>query len=463
MNPAGALLSPIPSHPPAANLPRLSWVEDGRGCSAAWRSERGVAPPKRVEVVDDTLPADVAYRLACAGTALLWRGDFHNARQLLQALQRRIDQVPERKRRGPAVPEAAPASPSERFHRYRMAQGQRARLLGALLIPFAADHSVPLRRAPDVRSACAEAWGAPTTGAALPADAASQEAVGAVVAGVAAAGPVVAVASLRELLGIVAAHEWRRRGIELPALAKLPQSGGRTTDRSAGSSADKSAGERGRIHPHYGVFSPVRGEYVDLVAQASWPGGVVPTLAFDLGAGTGVLCAVLAARGVPQVIATELDPRALACAADNLQRLGFNDRVTLQAADLYPVTVDAAGHPLRADLVVCNPPWLPGRPASPLEHAIYDEGSRMLRGFLAGLSVHLRPGGEGWLILSDLAEHLGLRSRQELLQWIEASGLRVLDRLDIRPRHPKSSSADDPLHFARRAEVTSLWRLAVQG
>jgi SAM-dependent methyltransferase len=456
MNPAGALLSPIPSHPPAANLPRLSWVEDGRSCSAAWRSERGVAPPKRVEVVDDSLRADAAYRLACAGTALLWQGDFHNARQLLQALQRRIDQLPERKRRGQAPANAAgaaPLSPSERFHRYRMAQGQRARILGALLIPFAADHSVPLRRAPDVRSACAEAWGDPTgetaelAEPARPTRAAHATDV---------PGPVVAVASLRELLGIVAAHEWRRRGIVVPALAALSSPSSPPGGQPA---AGASAGERGRIHAHYGVFSPVRGEYVDLVAQAPWRGDVPPPLAFDLGAGTGVLSALLAARGVQQVIATDLDPRALACAADNLQRLGFNDRVTLQAADLYPVTVDATGHPLRADLVVCNPPWLPGRPASPLERAIYDEGSSMLRGFLAGLADHLRPGGEGWLILSDLAEHLGLRSRQELLQWIEAAGLRVLDRLDIRPRHPKADSGDDPLHFARRVEVTSLWRL----
>jgi hypothetical protein len=36
---------------------------------------------------------------------------------------------------------------------------------------------------------------------------------------------------------------------------------------------------------------------------------------------------------------------------------------------------------------------------------VYDEGSRMLLGFLNGLAAHLAPGGEGWLILSDLAEH----------------------------------------------------------
>ena len=60
---------------------------------------------------------------------------------------------------------------------------------------------------------------------------------------------------------------------------------------------------------------------------------------------------------------------------------------------------------------MCNPPWVPAQPSSPLEAAVYDPDSRMLRGWLAGLAAHLAEGGEGWLVLSDLAEHLGLRSR----------------------------------------------------
>ena len=85
----------------------------------------------------------------------------------------------------------------------------------------------------------------------------------------------------------------------------------------------------------------------------------------------------------------------------------------------------------------------------------------MLRGFLDGLAAHLAPGGEGWLILSDLAEHLGLRPREQLLGWIEAAGLEVLGKSDVRPHHPKAGDASDPLHAARAAEVTSLWRLGV--
>jgi methylase of polypeptide subunit release factors len=162
----------------------------------------------------------------------------------------------------------------------------------------------------------------------------------------------------------------------------------------------------------------------------------------------------LVRRGVAQVLATDVSERALACASENLTRLGVASNVKLVKTDAYP--------PNKAALVVCNPPWLPARPTSMLEQAVYDENSGMLRGFLAGLSAHLVLGGEGWLILSDLAEHLGLRSRESLLQWISEAGLQVLGRLDTPPTHGKVTDRADPLHAARAKETTSLWRLTHQ-
>ena len=379
----------------------ISWSDSGQAHEALWRSESGATAPRRVVVADDTLPADTAYRLACEGTGLLWQGDFQNARMLLQALMRRVDRKPA-KAAAKAAQKIAAATAAEAFHLHRQAQAQRARVLSAVLIPLEGDYGIALRRAPDLRQACTEAWGAATGER--------------------------SVASLRELLGLVGAHEWRKKGVEVPALGAAPNN---------------------RIHPYYGVFSPVRGEYVDLVAAAALPS---KALAFDIGVGTGVLSALLVRRGVQRVVATEQDPRALACARDNLQRLGVLAQVQLQSADLFPEG--------RAPLVVCNPPWVPARPSSPIEYAVYDEGSRMLRGFLAGLAAHLEPEGEGWLILSDLAEHLGLRSREQLLGWIAEAGLKVLGREDIRPHHAKAADAGDALHAARAAEVTSLWRLA---
>jgi methylase of polypeptide subunit release factors len=157
---------------------------------------------------------------------------------------------------------------------------------------------------------------------------------------------------------------------------------------------------------------------------------------------------------VVRVVATDQDPRALACARENIARLGVSGQVEVVHADLFPEG--------RAPLVVCNPPWLPARPSSPLESAVYDPESRMLLGFLNGLAAHLEPGGEGWLILSDFAEHLGLRTRDELLAAIDVAGLKVAGKLDVRPHHPKASDIADPLHAARAAEITSLWRLAAR-
>lgn len=369
--------------------PTVTWTEAGEARSALWRSESGMPPPARVVVADDRMTADAAYRLARDGTALLWRGDFQNARQLLQALARRADRKPLK----------TSATPAEAFHLHRMTQAQRARALGMLLLPLEDDYGIPLRRAPDVRQACAEAYG--------PGEAPS-------------------VVSLRELLGLIGAHEWRKKGVEIPALED-------------------------RIHPHYGVFSPVRGEYVGLVAEAPLPS---MELAFDIGTGSGVLAAVLARRGVKRVVATDQDPRALACARENLARLGLAGQVEVVQADIFPEG--------RAPLVVCNPPWVPARANAPIEHAVYDPGSRMLRGFISGLAAHLAPGGEGWLVLSDLAEHLGLRSRAELLVLFDEAGLKVVGRIDVRPHHSRASDASDPLHAARAAELTSLWRLAAR-
>ncbi|MEC3915007.1 class I SAM-dependent methyltransferase [Nocardia sp. CDC160] len=374
---------PCPQSAAASVAPTVRWVENNENRSAVWRSANGAPPPAELVAVDDRITAEAALRLASAGTAMVWRGDFHGANQLLNALRRRVDHK-------------AKVRPATDFHAYRQARARRARILGMLVVPMDSGHVISLRRAPDVRRACLHAYGEST-------------------------GP--ALVSLRELRGVTSAYEWCKEGVEVPALGA-------------------------RIHPHYGVFSPVRGEYVDLVARAPLPS---TRLAFDIGTGSGVLAAVLARRGVESIVATDDDPRALACARENLNRLGYGDRVELVRTDLYPRG--------RAPLVVCNPPWVPAKPRSPLDHAVYDSGGRVLSALLDRMTRHLTADGEGWLVISDLAEHLGLRSRTDLLAAFDAANLTVLERIDTRPRHRRARDTTDPLHAARAAEITSLWRL----
>ncbi|PNK59572.1 methyltransferase [Psychrobacter sp. FDAARGOS_221] len=379
----------------------VQWQENGIEQQARWLSQSGYEVPKRIVIIDDTTTANEAYRLANAGTSMLWRGDFHNAKQLLQAIKRRIDRTQQRR-----LSKAAKSNTDtnnqeefpELFHKNRLAQSQRSRILGRLLLQLDAGYVSQLRRAPDVSAACTAAFGEMDEPCVL---------------------------SFRDLQGAISAAQWRKKGVPVKALGLS-------------------------IHPHYGVFAPTRQEYVQLLFDAPLP--INKNVAYDIGTGTGLLSIVLAKRGFNQIIATDLNPRALDCAKDNLNRLELSN-VTLQQTDLFPN--DA---PL-ADLIVCNPPWLPAKPSSPLEYAVYDANSTMLRGFLNEAKQHLAEGGEIWLIMSDLAEHLKLRTREELLGWIDEAGLTVKYRLDTEPTHGKSQDATDPLFIARSSEITSLWCL----
>jgi len=285
------------------------------------------------------------------------------------------------------------------FRAERAARRREHLLLSRLAVPIEAGPCVPLAHAPDATAALREALGeAPALPGLLP---------------------------LRDLLGMIGAHEWRRKGVDVPALGA-------------------------RLHPRYGVFAPVRGEHVDLVAEAAcrWP--VAGRRALDVGTGTGVLAFVLARAGAA-VTATDLSPSALASAGDDAVRLGLQDRVTLVQADLF------AGPPF--DLVVCNPPWVPGEAVTPLDQAVYDPGGAFLARLLRLLPDHLSPGGEAWLVLSDLAERIGLREPGEVEAQIAAAGLEVAGGIEAVPSHPRTRDEADPLHAARSKEVTSLRRL----
>ncbi|WP_201566968.1 methyltransferase [Psychrobacter immobilis] len=395
----------------------VQWHENGNETlrRARWLSESNHAAPARIVLVDDKTTADEAYRLACEGTSLLWRGDFHNAKQLLQALNRRIERTNERSEQRKIKKAANKSAKSNAesdsvnskelpnlFHQQRQMQAQRARILSRLLLELDANYVSHLRRAPDVSAACTAAFGQ--------LDNAADESC---------------VLSFRDLQGALGAAQWREKGVPVESLGLS-------------------------IYPHYGVFAPTRHEYVQLLLDATLP--TIHEIAYDIGTGTGLLAIILAQRGVNQVIATDLNPRALACASENFTRLKLTN-VQLQQADLYPT--DA---PL-ANLIVCNPPWLPAKPSSPLEYAVYDANSTMLRGFLQSAKTHLAEQGEVWLILSDLAEHLQLRTREELLGWFADSDLKVKYRLDTKPKHGRSQDKSDPLYAARSAEITSLWCL----
>jgi HemK-related putative methylase len=112
----------------------------------------------------------------------------------------------------------------------------------------------------------------------------------------------------------------------------------------------------------------------------------------DMGTGSGV-CAIFAARHARRVVAVDINPAAVRCAAINARLNHLEDRIEVRHGDLF---APVAGE--RFDLIAFNPPFLRGAPLSDRDRAwrSMDVAER----FAAGLSSHLKPGGAALVVLS---------------------------------------------------------------
>jgi len=116
----------------------------------------------------------------------------------------------------------------------------------------------------------------------------------------------------------------------------------------------------------------------------------------DMGTGSGI-CALFAARHARRVVAVDVNPEAVRCAAVNALLNHLDARIDVRRGDLFgPVTGE------RFDLVLFNPPFLIGAPLDPRDAAW--RSSDLPRRFAAGLAEHLKPGGAALVLLSSFGD-----------------------------------------------------------
>ena len=138
---------------------------------------------------------------------------------------------------------------------------------------------------------------------------------------------------------------------------------------------------------------------------ASWALELLPSpaagapLVIDVGTGSGCLAGALASeRRDLTVVALDASPAAAAVARANIAALGLGGRVTVVVSDLF-----ASLAPIRADLIVSNPPYIPSRVVDALAPEITDheprcaidggpDGLGIIRRLVADAPRWLRPG-----------------------------------------------------------------------
>lgn len=114
----------------------------------------------------------------------------------------------------------------------------------------------------------------------------------------------------------------------------------------------------------------------------------------EIGTGTGVLSVLCLQSDAKTVVATDINPAAVACARYNAAMLVPERKIDVRLVEKESPGAFAVIKPTETfDLIISNPPWEDGSIAAPLDHAYYDPDFALMDSLLDGLPMHLRPGG----------------------------------------------------------------------
>lgn len=112
----------------------------------------------------------------------------------------------------------------------------------------------------------------------------------------------------------------------------------------------------------------------------------------EIGTGSGLIALCCRQAGAETVVASDINPHAIACASANARRMGHRLDIRLvDEEDSRAFTV--LGKHEKFDLIVSNPPWEDDQPTAWADYALYDPGFELLRSILEDCRDHLRPGG----------------------------------------------------------------------
>ncbi len=194
-----------------------------------------------------------------------------------------------------------------------------------------------------------------------------------------------------DFLGMNGARQWYEKGIKYPMINHP-------------------------VHPFYGVYFPTRFGHLHLFDH--WLSGTYKmfTSAIDIGAGCGILSFIMYKRGIGKVAATDINPNAI-----------YSIQMDVQRSDIYPERSILAEQgsffgqflPGEYDLVVCNPPWIPGKAETAL-----DSGCYYPAGFFDRLFDELKnkclPGTTICILFSDFAQVAGITEKHPVEDMLAA-------------------------------------------
>ncbi len=228
-----------------------------------------------------------------------------------------------------------------------------------------------------------------------------------------------------QVQGLNSSWQWHERGIQLPVLSHP-------------------------LHPFYGTYFPTRFDHLVLFATWLQDFAGERELAFDIGTGCGVLALQLSDAGFTRVVATDINPNAIESVRRELQRH--------PASAVEPVVADLFGtQHAAADLVVFNPPWIPGEAEGPIDMAIYYQKGLFER-FFEAANACVSDDGRLVVLFSNLSKELQVETEHPVeLELSANSRFRLLARLESNVRAASKQTRRRKRSVGR--ETVELWVL----
>jgi len=115
-----------------------------------------------------------------------------------------------------------------------------------------------------------------------------------------------------------------------------------------------------------------------------------PQIALDIGSGTGIQAETLQSAGIPKILCADISQEAV----DYLNSKGFK----AQQSDLF------SNIKTKFDLIVFNPPYLPGDPKEDPTIFAGPKGNELIIEFLKQAREHLNPKANIILLFSSLSD-----------------------------------------------------------
>ena len=146
-----------------------------------------------------------------------------------------------------------------------------------------------------------------------------------------------------------------------------------------------------------GVFSPIGTLASEFLAKNLIVNEGETVL--DLGTGIGIQ-AIIAAQKAKRVLATDVNPKAVLCAKENVKRNNLEYKIEVREGDLFqPIQRE------KFDLIIWNPPYLQLEPQSILEQSwCCGRNNALIDRFLNESKKHLTKCGRIEMVYSTLGD-----------------------------------------------------------